>query len=156
MLPFSRPMDIPQQQSPRGGNNLTPQMQVARVMKSLSHVQVTVQRSLATARELDERFTSAQQRVNTNAAAYLEETIDEPNPERLRQVRAEQRSALIIAERKVSVVSEAHDLVDRHIERLDAALEQLEGEFGPIPGLSAPFASAAAASAYSRSSSSCS
>ena len=50
MLPFSQAADIPQLQSPRGAGK-TPQMQVARVMKSLSHVQVTVQRSLATARE---------------------------------------------------------------------------------------------------------
>ena len=142
MLPFQASVDIPQLQSPRGQH--TPQMQVARVMKAVSNVQVTVQRSLATTRELDERFMMAQDRANTSAGAYLEDTADDPDPDRLRQVRAEQRSALIIAEKKVSLVSEAHDLVDRQIERLDAAIEQLEGEYGPMAAMGGPFANRAA------------
>ena len=57
------------------------QMQVQRVMKSLSSMQVAVQRSLASTRELDERFTFAQKRADETAAAYLHSAPDEFNRE---------------------------------------------------------------------------
>ena len=49
-----------------------------------------------------------------------------PDPDRLRQVRQEQRQALLIADKKIQLVTEAHDAVERQIERLDAALGQLQ------------------------------
>ena len=131
MLPFQDP-GFPTAQSP---SRTTPQLQLQRVMKSITNAQVTVQRSLASTREYDVRFLAAQERANDSARTYLNSHSGESDAERLRQVRAEQRSALILADKKVRVVGEAHDLVDRQIERLDAVLNQLQDEFGPMGGL---------------------
>jgi hypothetical protein len=119
-----------------------PLREVQRALKSLSSVQLTMQRSLAATRELDERFETAQQRADTSSREYLDSHTDDPDPNKLRQVRdrpvhqrawllarphdprahrlhrvpscllhhpqvrAEQRSALILADKKVQVVSE--------------------------------------------------
>ena len=122
-----------------------PIREVQRALKSLSSVQLAVQRSLASTRDLDERFQTAQTKAETSAASYLEDmSCSEPDPERLRQVRAEQRAAILVADKKVSLVSEAHDTVERQIERLDTALAQFQHEFsacggvGGLPGSLSP------------------
>ena len=114
-----------------------PAREVQRALKGLSSVQLTVQRTMAQNHDLEERFNAAQQRADESQASYLEDTAEEPDPERLRQVRAEQRSALLIADKKVQIVSEAHDSVDRQIERLDAAITQFQDEFGSLDQLGA-------------------
>lgn len=115
------------------GPKPAPQLQVQRVMRSLSSTQATVQRSLATTRELDERFIEAQKRADNSAITFLYSEPDAVDADRLRQVRAEQRSAIIIAEKKVQLVVDAHDQVDRQIEKLDVALAHLQERYGPLP-----------------------
>jgi inhibitor of growth protein 4 len=107
-----------------------PAREVQRALKSLTSVQLTVERSLASTRELDERFSAAQEQADMGSASYLEDAATEHDIERLRKVRADQRAALLIAEKKVAIVTEAHDAIERQIERLDAALNQFQGEFG--------------------------
>ena len=46
--------------------------------------------------------------------------------------RAEQRTALIVADKKVALASDAHDLIDRQIEKLEAALQQMPEEFSSV------------------------
>eukprot|EP00966_Prymnesium_polylepis_P155816 3599920-Prymnesium_polylepis.1 len=95
-------------------------MTVQRAFKSISSVQITLQRSLATTRELDVRFESSKQRATESMRSCLEtlRNGEDIAPERLRQVRAEQRSTFMLADKKLSLISEAHDLVDRQIGRL--------------------------------------
>ena len=118
--------------TPRGGAQgqpTGPAQQIQRCMKAQSQIQVTIQRSLASCRELDERFLAAQKRADESAVAYLQSQPDENDLERLRQVRAEQRTALIVADKKVALASDAHDLIDRQIEKLVAALLQMRVDF---------------------------
>ena len=130
MLPFSA------EANPMSPARHTPQVQIQRVLKAQTSVQQTVQRTLASTRELDDRFLSAQKRADESASGYVQagwdEGMDADRSDRLRQVRAEQKSAQIIADKKVQMATEVHDLVDRQIERLDAALSQLQDEFGPL------------------------
>ena len=66
--------------TPRGGAQgqpTGPAQQIQRCMKAQSQIQVTIQRSLASCRELDERFLAAQKRADESAVAYLQSQPDE-------------------------------------------------------------------------------
>ena len=131
---------------PHGGLKPTPQLQVQRVMKNLSSVHLHVQRALHSTRELDERFEAQQSQADKSAAEYFETHVEETDPDRLRNVRAEHRTALNFSEKKLQLTSDAHDMVERQLEKLDTAIEALTTEYGvPLSSLS----STAAANGHS-------
>ena len=138
MLPFS----VEAHPASPAARQTTPQHQIQRVLKAQTSVMQTVQRTLVSTTELDQRFNAAQGRADESGLGYLQADWDETNDaeraDRLRQVRGEQRTAMVIAEKKVQLLSEAHDLIDRQIDRLDTALGQLQEEYGPLAGLGAP------------------
>ncbi|KAL1522972.1 hypothetical protein AB1Y20_017935 [Prymnesium parvum] len=105
---------------------------VQRAMRSLSSVQITVQRSLATTRGLDVRFEASKQRSIGSMRSCLElaSSGEEVPPEKLRQARAEQRATFLLAGKKLSLISEAHDLVDRQIGRLEVELLKNHTDMG--------------------------
>ncbi|KAL1521969.1 hypothetical protein AB1Y20_021615 [Prymnesium parvum] len=107
-------------------------MSVQRAFKNLSSVQITVQRSLDTTRGLDSRFEANKQRALESMRACLEMVShgEELPPEKLRQVRAEQRATFLLADKKLSLISEAHDLVDRQIGRLEEELTNVHTDLG--------------------------
>ena len=109
------------------GLPLPSHLSAQRAMKSISSVQMTVQRNLATTRELDSRFETNKQRANESARACIEQQRagEEVEQDKVRQVRAEQRSTFVLAEKKLQLITEAHDLVDRQISRLDTELEKV-------------------------------
>jgi len=55
---------------------------------------------------------------------------EEAEADKVRQVRAEQRSTFALAEKKLQLINEAHDLVDRQIARLDTELEKVHNDLG--------------------------
>lgn len=107
-------------------------MTVQRALKSLSTTQITVQRALASTRELDTRFQASQQRAIDSMRSCLEmlRTGEGPPPEKLRQVRSEQRSTFLLADKKLSLISETYDVVDRQIGKLEVELEKVHADLG--------------------------
>ena len=98
------------------------------LLRSLANVPATVHRALLNVTELDERMQTTIKRVDLHAGTYLRSvrpgTVADPDA--LKQLRTEQRTALGLVEKKIQVSSEVYELVDKHVARLDAEIARYD------------------------------
>mgnify|MGYP006131646935 CR=1 FL=1 len=98
------------------------------LLRSLANVPANVHRALLNVTELDQRAQAAAKRIDQQAATYLRSvrpggTADQ---EALKQLRSEQRTTVALADKKIQVLSEAHDLVDKQVEKLNAEIARYD------------------------------
>ena len=88
----------------------------------------TVHRALLSVTELDERTRSTNKRMEMHANTYLRSVRPGTvaDPEALKQLRTEQRTAMALVDKKIQLLSEAHDLVEKHVERLTAEIARYD------------------------------
>ena len=98
------------------------------LLRSLANVPATVHRALLSVTELDERTRSTNKRMEMHGNTYLRNVRPGTvaDPEALKQLRTEQRTAMALVDKKIQVSSEAYDLVDKHVARLDAEIARYD------------------------------
>ena len=98
------------------------------LLRSLANVPANVHSALLNVTELDERTSATADRIATQATAYLRSVRPggAADHEALKQLRAEQRTSLALADKKILVLSEAHDLVERQVERLSTEIARYD------------------------------
>ena len=119
--------------APHGRLGQTPNKRTGRdpavtLLRSLANVPASVHRALVNVTELDERTKATSKRMETHANAYLRSVKPgaAPDQEAHKQLRSEQRTALALADKMIQLLSEAYDLVDKQVGRLDGEIARYD------------------------------